>query len=74
MADKHLRLKPYNISNNVWWYEDVGGIDIHVEPSSKHTTVFISWRQLRSAIKRKDKHAAVDALADKIKELKHGGD
>ncbi len=57
MSKKHLKLDAHPIrgNDNVWWYEDNGGIDIHVPPSAKHTSFKIPWRALRAALERKDR-------------------
>lgn len=57
MARKHLHRHPKNVSpprEDVWWYEDNGGIEIHVEPHERHVCVRIPWRKIREALARKD--------------------
>lgn len=60
MANKDLQLKPHNISPDQWWYEEPKGIsvvtDCRKDGAFISTTItFISWRALRSALKRKEK-------------------
>ena len=64
MSKKHLRLdpqKPTKIDgkSESWWYEGNGGIEVVVRTPThigwSTSTVFISWRKLRSALARKDK-------------------
>lgn len=56
MAKKHLDRSPHNISDNLWWYEENGGICLCIKISSTKTrTEHIRWSSLRAALKRKDK-------------------
>ncbi len=59
MAKKDLKIAPHDIDNNAWWYEENGGIEIHVDTvvnvHHEHVTIKISWREIRAALKRKDK-------------------
>ena len=61
MSAKHLKLKPHNISNELWWYEANAGIEVVARFEDKPTGVVIvrihviPWRSIRAALKRKDK-------------------
>ena len=63
MSKKHLSLKPkaarvkYPEIAEAWWYEENGGIDIHIDPrqANRHISLFIPWASIRAALKRKDK-------------------
>lgn len=61
MANKDLLLKPHNISEDQWWYEDARGIGIYARLRDENdfalgnTHVEIPWRSLRAALARKDK-------------------
>lgn len=59
MAKKDLKLEPHNITDDIWWYEDNRGIDLHVEcicPSGQHDhiNVLILWSDIRKVLKRRD--------------------
>jgi len=59
MAKKDLKLEPHDLDEDVWWYEDNKGIDLHVEtvcPSGQrsHQSYLIPWKEVRAALKRKD--------------------
>jgi hypothetical protein len=55
MANKHLRLAPVNLSNNVWFYEESGGMVLVVDFGTGIDQFKISWRRLRAMIERKDR-------------------
>ena len=56
MAKKHLRLKPHDISDDVWWYEETEGMNIVVRFGDGRTqSQTIPWRAIRAALNRKDK-------------------
>ena len=63
MAKKHLKNEPHqlpeNFSSEGWWYEEMKGIDIHMEVrlggQLTHESFFIPWKDIRAALKRKDK-------------------
>ena len=60
MTDKHLKLTPTDFhpsrmssgETRAWWYEEPCGICIVVDKVGQFT---IPWRQIRNALKRKDK-------------------
>lgn len=60
MANKDLKLEPHWIDEDVWWYEDSRGIDVHVDfrapdgALNKHLSALILWKDVRAALKRKD--------------------
>ena len=59
MAKKDLKLDPYNLGEDVWWYEDNKGIDLHIDiicPSGQrsHESYLIPWETIRAALARKD--------------------
>lgn len=58
MSKKHLKLEPHQTEQTngdpAWWYEDVNGIDVYVETNNMVCQVFIPWRDIRAALKRKD--------------------
>ena len=61
MSRKHLKLGPHKIRGreDVWWYEDLRGVSIIVEPQ-KHTTEFtIPWTTLKNALARKEQTDAI---------------
>ena len=57
MSNKDLRKTPHTISASKWCYEEPRGIEIYTADAGpdgiRHFT--ITWRYLRSALKRKDK-------------------
>jgi len=56
MSNRHLQLKPHTVTPDFWWYEENGGIAICCSDQIGGVTCRnISWRSLRSALKRKDK-------------------
>ena len=60
MADKHLLREPQHVAGKkgeFWWYEENAGLIIVVPSDCGCGTkqVYISWRRIRGAIKRKDK-------------------
>ena len=63
MAKKDLKRDPHGLGDDVWWYEEMKGIELHVETESiinnreGHKTIMIPWAQIRGALERKDKPA-----------------
>jgi len=56
MSNKDLRNTPHTISAGKWCYEIPRGIEIYtVDPDGIIRHFTITWRYLRSALKRKDK-------------------
>jgi len=56
MSKHHLQLKPHNVTEDFWWYEETGGIAIcYGDQTSGVICRNISWRSLRAALNRKDK-------------------
>jgi hypothetical protein len=63
MADKHLSLKPKQISDDAWWYETSKGVEVVVQIPARigeDKAIFggiyvIPWKQIRAALSRKDK-------------------
>lgn len=58
MAKEHLSLKPHNLSEKVWWYDNMKGIEIvvaHFDSKVNTEIVVIPWRSIKAALKRKDK-------------------
>ena len=55
MSKRHLKLEPINISDDVWFYEEDRGLDVHVETHAKHMSIIIPWKDIPAALKRKDK-------------------
>ena len=58
MSNKNLKNKPHNIkgTENIWWYEEPTGITIVTSyGGTKCEIKVIPWREIRSALKRKDK-------------------
>ena len=56
MADKHLHLRPHNVTKQFWWYEDRKGLTICSEINGHSFIVGdIPWRSIRAALKRKDR-------------------
>ncbi len=57
MANKHLSNRPHHHENrqDIWWYEEPGGVCIisHHLPNGKRFS--IPWRSIRAALARKDK-------------------
>ncbi len=57
MGNKDLLNRPHKTKGGPaesWWYEENDGIEIHVR-TRPHTTIRITWRAIRNALKRKDK-------------------
>jgi len=50
-----LKNKPHAIRGreDVWWYEENGGINVVVEPQDTTIQVVIPWRSIRYALARK---------------------
>lgn len=58
MAKKHLSNAPHHVSEDVWWYEETNGIDLHINHTKNgHESHLIPWPDVRKALKRKDKKA-----------------
>ena len=62
MGNKHLSLKPKIIQDSAWWYEEPSGISVvhEIREGDRYIrtdTLNIPWRQIRAALKRKDKEA-----------------
>ncbi len=61
MAAKDLSLKPHDINENLWWYENYRGVELVIRHTDKNGTYvrtelsIISWDVLRRALARKDK-------------------
>lgn len=57
MSKKHLSRKPHYLPNrpDIWWYEQVDGIEIYCPRPHGTDLLKITWGQLRQALKRKDK-------------------
>ena len=59
MSKKHLACYPHKVAGreDIWWYEENGGIYLVWEPQSQTATqhATISWSALRHAIARKDR-------------------
>ena len=61
MSNKDLNRSPKFASDNVWWYEETSGIEIHIDHKYEdgikfsHQVITIPWRSIRAALKRKDK-------------------
>jgi hypothetical protein len=56
MSNKHLDLRPHNISPVMWWYEDSAGIAVVFDSGKGPECLpIIKWRSIRLALKRKDK-------------------
>lgn len=54
---KKARMK-YGADAEAWWYEENGGIEIHIDPGkdlARHISFVIPWRSIRRALARKDK-------------------
>lgn len=61
MSKKDLKLEPWNISDHIWWYEEMKGIELHIDTENiinnreGHVTILIPWCQIRASLERKDK-------------------
>lgn len=55
MANNHLQRKPHDVTEDLWWYEEPGGICICFKNGNRFNQALIPWRSVRAAIKRKDK-------------------
>jgi len=55
MAKQDLKLEPFDINDNIWWYEEMKGIDIHLDTSDGHISFIIPWANIRNSLKRRDK-------------------
>jgi hypothetical protein len=55
MANKHLKLEPHNINKDVWWYETHKGVETYSYTHGYLDTIRIPWKDIRAALKRKDK-------------------
>ena len=61
MANKHLKVTPHKTKKqpNAWWYEESWGVLVIVHRDAmanrSAAAVTIPWKQIRAALKRKDK-------------------
>lgn len=62
MANKDLKREPYDGDDGAWYYEESGGIEVHVQHLRDDGTVrftqtifTIPWKTVRAALARKDK-------------------
>ena len=59
MSNGDLKLMPHHLSDHKWWYEEPEGITVlaakSTDPLFDATQVFIPWKDIRAALKRKDK-------------------
>ena len=58
MAKKHLSLNPKQVTDKIWYYEELEGIQVCHDVHYVNGTVehfIIPWRMLRASLKRKDK-------------------
>ena len=72
MAKEHLKREPHNLSEDVWWYEENAGIDLHLETvcpngGHSHESYLIPWVTIRAALKRKDKSALIQGIPQRGK-------
>jgi len=60
VSNKHLSRMPHHVREDVWWYDERGGICIisawrDGDRYIRTDSFLIPWRDLRRAIERKDR-------------------
>jgi hypothetical protein len=53
----HLLRSPHTIDDEAWWYEEQRGLCIMVKSVSSIKELYIPWRLIRAALRRKDRKA-----------------
>jgi len=51
--NRHLKRNPCHLGDEIWYYEEPQGLVIVLGVGIKHGQYTISWRKIKSALKRK---------------------
>jgi len=62
MSNRDLKREPYQVNDDIWYYEEPKGLEFHIsyrdEKGShkiKQTVFIVPWQRIRAALRHKDK-------------------